>query len=83
MSQAQSLTATFVGKPVCVVPKVKGKKLRAAKRALVRAHCRPGKVTRRYSRIRRGRVISQRPRPGKHLKPGAKVRLVVSKGKKP
>jgi beta-lactam-binding protein with PASTA domain len=40
-------------------------------------------VTRRYSRIKRGRVISQRPRPGKRLKPGAKVRLVVSKGKKP
>jgi beta-lactam-binding protein with PASTA domain len=27
-------------------------------------------------------VISQRPAPGKHLAVGAKIRLVVSRGKK-
>lgn len=83
MTQAQSLTATFAAKPACVVPKLKGKRLRAAKRALIRAHCRAGKVTRKYSRVRRGRVISQKPKAGRHLRAGAKVRLVVSKGKKP
>jgi hypothetical protein len=34
----------------CKAPRLKGKTLRAAKRALRRAHCRAGKVTRRRSR---------------------------------
>jgi hypothetical protein len=54
-----SAKATF--KPLCVVPKVKGKRL--------------GKAMRR--------VISQKPRAGTKRAPGAKVKLKVSKGKKP
>ncbi|MFL5958957.1 MAG: InlB B-repeat-containing protein [Gaiellaceae bacterium] len=83
MSGAQSVHATFARKIVCVVPKVKGKKLKAAKAALARAHCRPGTITRKYSKVGKGRVISQKPRPGRHLARGAKVNLAVSKGKKP
>src|SRR5262249_51516062 len=64
----------------CVVPKVKGKTLLAAKRAIKRAHCSVGKVTRAYSaRVTKGRVISQKPRPGRKLAAGSKVALRVSK----
>jgi hypothetical protein len=67
--------------PVCVVPNLKGKTLPAALRALTKTHCTVGKVRRAYSnRIRRGRVISQRPAPGTRLANRAKVSLVVSRG---
>ena len=82
MTQARSVTAKFT-KLECVVPRLRGKRLRAAKRALTKAHCRPGKITRKYSRVRKGRVVSQKPRPGKHLRVGAKVSFAVSKGRKP
>jgi uncharacterized delta-60 repeat protein len=81
MSASRSVTATF--KPLCVVPKLKGKTLRAAKKAIRRAHCSVGKVTREFSaKVKNGRVISQKPKPGKKLAAGSKVRLKVSKGKK-
>jgi hypothetical protein len=66
----------------CVVPRVKGKTLAAAKRRIRVAHCSVGSIKRTYSRTRKGLVISQKPAPGKKLAAGAKVRLVVSKGKK-
>jgi beta-lactam-binding protein with PASTA domain len=69
--------------PRCVVPKMKGKTLLAAKRAIKRAHCSVGKVTRLYSaRVRKGRVIAQKPRPGTKRAAGAKVMLTLSRGKK-
>jgi hypothetical protein len=83
MNSAASVSATFTRRLACIVPKVKGKTLKAAKRALTGAHCRPGKVKKKFSKVRRGRVISQRPKPGRHLAAGGKVNLVVSKGKKP
>ncbi len=67
----------------CRVPSVRGKKLRAAKSAITKAHCRVGKVTRKQSRkVKRGRVISQSPRAGKTLPNLGKVNLVVSRGRK-
>lgn len=83
MSQAQSVTAKFTLTAVCVVPKLKGKSLPASRRALSKARCRAGRITRKYSRVRKGRVVSQKPAPGRHLAVGAKVNLVVSKGKRP
>lgn len=81
MSANRSVTATF--KVLCVVPKVKGKRLRAAKQAIRRAHCSVGKVTRAFSAsVKKGRVISQKPKPGKKLAARSKVKLKVSKGKK-
>lgn len=66
----------------CVVPKLKGKRLGAAKRAITKAHCRVGKITRVNSkRKQRGRVLSQKPKPGKHLRKGSKVALTVGKGR--
>jgi uncharacterized delta-60 repeat protein len=82
MTAARTATARF--NVACVVPKVKGKKLAAAKRRIKAAHCAVGKIKRAYSsKVRKGRVISQRPRPGKKLVARSKVRLKVSKGKRP
>jgi hypothetical protein len=84
MTRAQAATATFERNPLpaCVVPRLMGKKLVVAKRALRKAHCRTGKVSHRYSRHRKGRVISQSPHPRHHLRNGAKVRLTLSKGRR-
>jgi hypothetical protein len=66
----------------CVVPKLKGLKAAAAKKALRRAHCAPGKVKRRPSRrVKRGRVMAAGKAPGKALAAGAKVNLAVSSGR--
>jgi hypothetical protein len=66
----------------CVVPKLKGRPLRAAKRMLARSHCRTGRVRRVYSlRVARGRVVSQQYRAGRRLRNGARVALAVSRGR--
>lgn len=81
MTAATSVTAKFT-KIVCVVPKVKGKKLAAAKRAITAAHCSVGTVKKKKSTTgQKGKVVSQKPKPGKHLSKGAPVNLVVGKGK--
>lgn len=69
-------------KAACIVPKLKGKTLKAAKSALAKAHCKAGKVSKKFSKVKKGRVISQKPGAGKHEPAGTKVSLVVSKGKK-
>ena len=75
--------ARFVAIRFCVVPSVRGRAFASAKTALTRAHCKVGKVKRRYSaKVKRGRVISQRPRAGARLAELAKVDLVVSRGKR-
>ena len=80
----QTVTATFslLPKP-CVVPKLRGKTVKAAKRA-IRAHdCTVGKVKHAASRkMKKGHVISQRPRAGRHLRHGARVNLVLSTGRR-
>jgi uncharacterized delta-60 repeat protein len=69
---------------VCVVPKLKGKTLRAAKLAIRKASCSVGKVTKAFSAtVKKGRVIYQTPKPGKKLATGAKVKLKASKGRRP
>jgi beta-lactam-binding protein with PASTA domain len=65
----------------CVVPRLKGKKLAAAKTALKRAHCAVGKVTKTASsKIAKGKVISSKPKAGTAHPAGTKVALKVSKG---
>jgi hypothetical protein len=67
----------------CVVPNVRGKTLRAARAAIRRGTCRIGRIQRRFSsRMRAGRVVSQRPRAGARLAANARVHLVVSKGRR-
>jgi beta-lactam-binding protein with PASTA domain len=82
MSAASSVGAAFAAR--CIVPKTKGKALRAAKRAVIKAHCKVGTVKKAFSaKVRKGRVTAQSAKPGKRLAPGAKIRLTVSKGKRP
>jgi hypothetical protein len=66
----------------CRVPRVVGKTLAAATRAIAAAHCRVGRVRRAYSTRVRGRVVSQSPRVGRTLARGARVSLVVSRGRR-
>ena len=69
--------------PHCVVPKLKGKTFKAAKRALGTHFCSLGKVKHALSnKVRKGRVISARPKPGRRLKHGAMVGLIISKGRR-
>jgi hypothetical protein len=85
VSAATSVTATFNKPPApkaCVVPKVTGKSLAAAKRTIKSHGCRVGTIKHALSKkVKKGRVISQKPKPGKRLKHGAKINLAVSKGK--
>ena len=68
---------------LCTVQDVKRQTLAAAKRAIARANCRVGKIRRAYSKsVKRGRVISQKPKPGTVLPNRGKVNLVVSRGRK-
>ena len=62
----------------CVVPKLKGKKLGAAKIAIRKAHCSVGTIKHvKSTRKHRDRVLSQSPEPGKHLRKGAKVSVTI------
>ena len=79
----QAVTATFSLLPRCVVPKLKGRTLKAAEHAITGHNCTVGKIKRAASRtIQKGHVISQRPKPGRRLQQGAKVSLVVSRGRR-
>jgi hypothetical protein len=59
----------------CVVPRLKGKGLNPARRALTGANCKLGKVTGRRSGS--ARVAKQSPAPGAVLPAGAKVNVKV------
>jgi hypothetical protein len=67
---------------VCKVPKVVGKRLATARRLIVRARCRVGRVRRARSRRATGRVLSQSPRAGVRRARGSRVNLVVSRGRR-
>jgi subtilisin family serine protease len=69
--------------PVCTVPRLRGLTLAGAKRSLVKRGCALGRVSKTYSkRVRRGRVVGQRPGPGLRLRRGAKIAVVVSRGRR-
>jgi len=79
-----TIEATFTGNSTpykaCVVPNLKGKTLAAAKKTIRTHHCGVGKITKVKSAPKnKGRVISQDPKPGKHLKNGARVALKLGK----
>jgi PASTA domain len=81
-----SMKGTFVvaaGAPPpvhCKVPRVVGKTLARARRAIRLAHCSVGRVRYARSKLRRGRVLRQSPRAGSKLARGTRVKLVVSRG---
>jgi hypothetical protein len=66
----------------CVVPKLVGKTLKAAKRALVNAHCKAGKAKSKKSKKKKGRVVAQGRKAGTRLPAGTAIKLTVSKGQK-
>lgn len=57
----------------CIVPKLKGKTLKIARKKLKAADCKLGKV--RGKKAKSARVESQHPKPGKALALGAKVNV--------
>jgi hypothetical protein len=69
--------------PPCVAPGVKGLTLARAKIFIRDANCTVGKIGRDFSRtVRKGRVISQSPPAHWRREHGAKINLVVSKGRR-
>lgn len=79
-SYSLPLTIKPAGSARCVVPRLKGKTLAAARRALRSANCTLGPVTKRRSpRRMRGRVLGQHPAAGTSLRAHGKVALVVGK----
>ena len=69
--------------PACVVPKVIGTKLRTASAKLKAKHCRVGKVAYVKSTAKRkGKVVRESPKVGKHLGNNARVSLWIGKGPK-
>jgi hypothetical protein len=67
----------------CLVPNVKRLGLANAKSRLFAYSCRAGTIARVYSKhVKKGAVISQKPKAGKRLARGAKVRLVLSRGQR-
>jgi PASTA domain/Divergent InlB B-repeat domain/Rax2 C-terminal beta propeller domain len=82
MTAARPVQAAFRFK-ACVVPRVTGKTLKAARRTIRDHGCHVGHVRHAFStKVKRGHVISQKPKPHARRKHGAKVNLIVSRGKK-
>ena len=64
----------------CTVPNLAGKKLGPAKSLLRNAGCTVGKVTKvKGPKKKQGKVISQHPKAGRVLAPGAKVAIKLAK----
>jgi PASTA domain/IPT/TIG domain len=62
----------------CAVPKLKGRKLKAAKKKLRAAGCKIGKVKKRKgATAKTGKVVKQNPKPGRILAPGTAVKVVL------
>jgi Tol biopolymer transport system component len=62
----------------CVVPKLKGSKPAAARRAIRKAGCLPGRTT-KQRRGKKGRVLSSRPAARRSVPAWTRVALVVGK----
>lgn len=62
----------------CIVPRLKGKSLKAAKTQLRLAHCRPGALSaKRGKHLSNAAVVREHPRSGAVLPPGAAVDLTL------
>jgi hypothetical protein len=66
----------------CVVPKLRGMRPAATRRAIAAAHCAAGEYPRVATRrATRGRVVSQAPQPGSVLPQGSSVTAAVGRGR--
>jgi hypothetical protein len=72
-------TGTIAPPPAtCVVPKLAGVKLKAAKKKLQKADCKIGTVAKKEGATgKTGRVKKQSPKAGKVLAPGSKVKVTL------
>jgi FG-GAP-like repeat/PASTA domain len=68
---------------ICTVPNVRGLQLAAAKRKLVRAHCRAGRISHQPYQAPEGRVMWEAPPAGTRMRSGGRVDLVVSQKPRP
>lgn len=75
-------TWTVAG-PKCLVPRLRGKTLAGARVALTARKCALGNVSRAFSQVRKGRIVRQAPAAGAIKPAGAKVNVVVSRGRRP
>jgi hypothetical protein len=64
----------------CVVPRLRGKTRAAAAKLLKRAGCKLGPVKSQRSRMRKGRIVAQRPPAGRKVGKGTPVVVTVSRG---
>jgi RTX calcium-binding nonapeptide repeat (4 copies)/PASTA domain len=74
-----TLAAPSAPARVCVVPRLLGRSLKAARAALTRSRCRVGAVRHVRARAKRGTVVAQGSRAGRRLPVGARVNLTVSR----
>jgi hypothetical protein len=63
--------------PECVVPKLTGKKLKAARTSVAKADCKLGKVTKKGAPAKRAKVVKQKPKAGTIRTPRSKVNVVL------
>jgi uncharacterized delta-60 repeat protein len=78
-----ALVRYFSKSPRCAAPVLVGTTIEHARRVIGRTYCSLGRIKWRFSSdVGRRRVISQRPRSHAKRPAGAKVKLVVSKGKR-
>lgn len=62
----------------CVVPQLKGKHLKGAKKRIRKAGCRVGRVSRRDGgTAKTGKVVHQGPKAGRRLAPGTRVNVTL------
>jgi hypothetical protein len=81
-SPATSMRIVVSRAPLCVVPRLRGRTLAGARRALSHAHCTLGHKSRRHSpSVASGRVIASQPPRGTRLAHGARVAIVLSTGR--
>ncbi len=81
--ETRSGSAVLIVAPaLCVVPKLTGKKLKAARTALRAAHCTLGAVKHKHAHAKKGKIIAQSPGRGHTLANGARVAVTTSLGPK-
>ncbi len=62
----------------CIVPQLKGKKLKGAKKRIRKAGCKVGRVSKRDdATAKAGKIVHQGPRAGRKLAPGTRVNVTL------
>jgi Glycosyl hydrolase family 26/PASTA domain len=76
--------STILTQQLCLVPNVRNRPLATAQHVILARHCSVGTIRRAYSKlVKKGLVISQKPKPGTVLPNHGKLSLVASRGRKP